>query len=108
MYFTASSNTPSRSNRPGLEHMENPPITDTPGIKKSTLKIGQKQKLKHGIQYYLKTKTKLLALFQLHVLYKNIFTSRTQLFQKIDLILSNITDLQSSRNIITITILSGF
>lgn len=42
--FTASSNNPSRSSSPGLEHIENPPTTDTPGIKKSTLKIEQKQK----------------------------------------------------------------
>lgn len=42
--FTASSNNPSRSSSPGLEHIENPPTTDTPGIKKSTLKIDQKQK----------------------------------------------------------------
>lgn len=39
MCFTASSSIPSRSNRPGLEHIENPPTTDTEGIKKSTLKI---------------------------------------------------------------------
>lgn len=44
--FTASSSIPSRSNRPGLEHIENPPTTDTPGIKKSTLKIDQTQKFK--------------------------------------------------------------
>lgn len=48
MYLTASSNIPSRSNRPGLEHIENPPTTDTPGIKKSTLKSDEKQKLKQA------------------------------------------------------------
>lgn len=36
--FTASSSSPSCSSRPGLEHIENPPTTETPGIKKSTLK----------------------------------------------------------------------
>lgn len=48
VYLTASSNIPSRSNRPGLEHIENPPTTDTPGIKKSTLKIDENQKLKQA------------------------------------------------------------
>lgn len=81
MYLTASSNIPSRSNRPGLEHIENPPTTDTPGIKKSTLKSDENQKLKQAKKqnqtWKTVGKTELLALFLLPNLYKDIFTSTT-------------------------------
>lgn len=38
VYFTANSIILSCSSSLGLEHIENPPTTETPGIKKSTLK----------------------------------------------------------------------
>lgn len=43
MYFTANSIILSCSSSWGLEQIENPPTTETPGIKKSTLK-GQTNK----------------------------------------------------------------
>lgn len=78
MCFTASSSIPSRSNRPGLEHIENPPTTDTPGIKKSTLKTDWTQKFKKEANnpqsWTTIAKIMWLPLFQLSFLY-NIFIS---------------------------------
>lgn len=101
--FTASSNIPSRSNRPGLEHIENPPTTDTLGIKKSTLKIDQKQKLKkkpttpnmeNNNQNKMAAFVSIILPWQRHLHFPNIT------FPKKDLILSNAISLKlfSSRN----------